>query len=1022
MPVEPGISYPRYKPVPNIQPDSKNQEGMYNETNLGFSQKDVQGRYEAVLGPLSLFAPYPHEDVQTPEPMLLNRPVTPIDEEIRAPPKNFSKLAQYVRRRIAVRNDVQHISSDDQQYLAGTIMGEVNAIWEDIRLQVDDPFLTPVENRELNRRIIVHIVTVCEELFKHYLEKARVLNARGIFSGPANMSRLKAQLALDANKFLNFLTIRRYIVSDMREGRQTKDDKTDDGFEYPKKAALPEQPAPLLSYRGLLNASRPKSKSKKYKFRTAEEDLQEMEDNLPVLDTGKLLGIISDLPDRREELEEEAELVNEEVNHKRKLRDTERFELSSREKIMLKRCGSLPQIHYGETLAEELGLDEDQRDIMSQMEYAGPYEEVEQEDDDIDENEKAQLDSMAYAAQDLAKLTMRYDEKHPEEKPDEDLPPLLQALSSTSKHDNRKEHLKRQLDELERKEQEYQKQQNIQLEEPLQPQPATVAAKMPNKMIVRTSDIRVSERVCMSSITINQYNPVYNDLVDEIDPQTVKALDKNLFLGDEIKEVYKEIMKTVPTDHLDIERGDIVEPVADYADLSKCLASATLGKKKVDRVINESLQTRHEPPWQEKGAKEWVRTPGSPPKDKKGVALLDPMTPDVAKIMDISNKIKTHDPNLPSMAMDFASRSYASWLNWWKHTITSDDYMKYLSTQESDYINTIFHFYDSEEEDDEEEMRSPSQQTAYTQRIERAREKEEQIEEMRKQKKEYEPGMWNVNSVLLGGLGKDPADEEEEDVESQHEGGLLPTRPSDTRGSQRSGTMLSLKSHNLLDRPASHIIIKNLVPRDFSRTDIAPSRLTLLTQHTDTKSTITKKSEKMLSPQDRLERVWASLQMPDAQKLDMAIKYSSHDHFENLERSIEEWERATRLVLQREELIARLEKFEREASDPNRFFDKGYRGSSVARLDEARHRSSLYRKIEVITKDVKRIVTSIEEEFGDKITFQGRPYLEKMQWDRTEMLYWLQEERKQQMLEHEARIKQLPLRMAQLEPITPTIS
>lgn len=27
-----------------------------------------------------------------------------------------------------------------------------------------------------------------------------VLNQRGIFSGPANMSRLKAQLALDANK------------------------------------------------------------------------------------------------------------------------------------------------------------------------------------------------------------------------------------------------------------------------------------------------------------------------------------------------------------------------------------------------------------------------------------------------------------------------------------------------------------------------------------------------------------------------------------------------------------------------------------------------------------------------------------------------------------------------------------------------------------------------------------------------------------------------------------------------------
>ena len=32
---------------------------------------------------------------------------------------------------------------------------------------------------------------------------------------------------------------------------------------------------------------------------------------------------------------------------------------------------------------------------------------------------------------------------------------------------------------------------------------------------------------------------------------------------------------------------------------------------------------------------------------------------------------------------------------------------------------------------------------------------------------------------------------------------------------------------------------------------------------------------------------------------------------------------------------------------------------------------------------------------------QGRPYADKMQWDRTEMLYWLQEERKQQALQFE---------------------
>lgn len=48
---------------------------------------------------------------------------------------------------------------------------------------------------------------------------------------------------------------------------------------------------------------------------------------------------------------------------------------------------------------------------------------------------------------------------------------------------------------------------------------------------------------------------------------------------------------------------------------------------------------------------------------------------------------------------------------------------------------------------------------------------------------------------------------------------------------------------------------------------------------------------------------------------------------------------------------------------------------------------------------------------------QARPYMEKMKFDRIEMLFWLQEERKENALRYEAMTKQLPLKMAQLEPI-----
>ena len=36
------------------------------------------------------------------------------------------------------------------------------------------------------------------------------------------------------------------------------------------------------------------------------------------------------------------------------------------------------------------------------------------------------------------------------------------------------------------------------------------------------------------------------------------------------------------------------------------------------------------------------------------------------------------------------------------------------------------------------------------------REKEKKIEELKQEKTKYEEGMWNVNAVLMGGLGKDP--------------------------------------------------------------------------------------------------------------------------------------------------------------------------------------------------------------------------------------------------------------------------
>lgn len=51
------------------------------------------------------------------------------------------------------------------------------------------------------------------------------------------------------------------------------------------------------------------------------------------------------------------------------------------------------------------------------------------------------------------------------------------------------------------------------------------------------------------------------------------------------------------------------------------------------------------------------------------------------------------------------------------------------------------------------------------------------------------------------------------------------------------------------------------------------------------------------------------------------------------------------------------------------------------------------------------------------LSWQGRPYEDKMKWDRTEMLHWLQEERKHNALRFESLMRQMPLKPAFLEPI-----
>ncbi|XP_045068805.1 coiled-coil domain-containing protein 87-like [Coregonus clupeaformis] len=491
---------------------------------------------------------------------------------------------------------------------------------------------------------------------------------------------------------------------------------------------------------------------------------------------------------------------------------------------------------------------------------------------------------------------------------DADFPPLIKAL--TWRRSTKLQQLTHTLQKQEKEKEEKRERCRVPLEEPEHPQGAVVNAALSHGSLARTAAARISDRVLRDTINIHTYPPVYNYLTKEVGHRggrglnSPRWLDRNLFAGEEIKEVYKELSKSKSTLYLNFDEDPMIEPALTNIRWS-------LKKKNHQRFINPQLKRQN--------------------------------------TNAMSHRKRTEIPEDQKKPEDQNSRAYTAWLQWWKTDLSVEDYLRYITNQDSDYLWAAFHLYDSGDSEDEEDERRRLLQLRRDERKKRRRQK---MEALKGQKQEYVTGLWNVNAVLLGGLWKEPELEEEEESPDEE-----------------------------ITSPKQKV---------YRRTVTVGSRL---------------------------ERIWTLLCLPDAHRLDMAIKYSSHARRDQLEKATAAWERAARLIQQRESVLARLELFEREASDPNRFFLQGYRGTSLARMDESKHRGKLNSQICSLEEVLSKILHHITDSFHDTVTYKGRPYGEKMRWDRIEMLYWLQQERRVQALERVVEGRgSLPTRLPPLNP------
>ncbi|XP_078484389.1 coiled-coil domain-containing protein 87-like isoform X2 [Ciona intestinalis] len=864
-------------------------------------------------------------DLATSDPVTPDeRPLTPINESIQTPPKSFASLSSHIRKRVHPRPHWDFISTEDQESLAAIILGEANVVWTALRKQVPDPFLMDWQNKELQRRIMVHIVTVCEQLFLYYCGHLKVLNARGVFSEAANVSRIRGQIAVDAGKYMNILAIRRHIVADIKKSFKHKHQLAKVDMDAPAITTLPSS----LSFRALMRKSRPKIE-KEHLFNMGIE-IKDMKNQMPAIDFRKTYSSLQRLiPVKR--FYSDDEMLDSDVD------DQDGGDVDVEEEGRFKRVrkwDSEPQLatNWTEEHVENASpTPHPQSRIESRATMKTPIQlkSTVRASSAPKINYKGLSDShlpiLPSPREDLM-IMMRKQRK--EETSDLDdgtnVPALIQAITRREIDDEKMRNLKKEEKSFVKAQFDHE----VAPPPPKYQQPSIKEVKLPglsnpvdgSPTIVRTSNEQISDKVELPTITLTTCGPLYNDLTGEISPSIVKELDSNLFHGQELKEVYGEIMKTVPDDHLMFDNDAVVVTPVKEIDMSKIRMKHTNTNNNQHQPINPMLKmAQTQPQWEGEG--DW-------------------------KYHQPTDSVVSHGTNHKT------SREYASWLAWWKATINTDDYLKYLSTQDSDFLGAIFHFYDSEASESVAGMSSNSA------RVKAQKEYEMKVEKIQASKEHYVRGLWNVNSVILGGLGKLPELDDDDDV-TMDEGSV----------EQRS---------NIAPSPSSGLT--------------HPS--TMMTSHVQQTGTY----------QRRFEIVWKKLQLTRDERVNIAMKYGGDGFNARLSESVAAWEKVCEFILKREKLLHELELFERDASDPKRLLQKG---SSVNRLKEAKQRSKLYKKLQNVDDIIYPLLHDIEERFSDVVSFKGRPYMDKMEYDKVEMLYWLQQERRCHSLSNNGQHEQL---------------
>ncbi|XP_005384443.1 PREDICTED: coiled-coil domain-containing protein 87 [Chinchilla lanigera] len=814
---------------------------------------ELERFYHQLLSPLSLFprrATPPEPQKHRPEAVLRWQTISLA--KLRVGP-----LCNQVAKLLASSGLTARVSPKERLRLTEVILNELKCSW---REPPAEPSLSYGNNVKLRKRLETYVLLSSEQLFLRYLHLLVTMStSRGVFTESAILTRLAASLARDCTVFLTSPKVYRCLLKDFQALLKIEQAHGNVGklrpvcppgtfkfcpIPWPHSTGFGEVPCSSLNLNYLIQLSRPPEF-----FREPELDPVKELKSIPQLKSKRHLHWLPSIRKEREIDLGSSEMVSL-PSHSvtpTSAASPPSFPLSSR----LQRAQSMPSLREGWMLADELGLPPLSTRPLTPLVLA-PESKPELTRDIVAEDLKQKIKNMNWEWTHYSPL-------------DSGLPRLLGAVTCRPAAAHRMVELQKMLKRFQ--EEEVSGQWDLQLPKspPFQPQPVTFTLKLRNQVVVQAAAVQLSDRNFLDSFHVEGAGVLYNHLAGELDSKAIEEMDVDYYVANSIKEVYKELMSCVSTNHLCFDQEPLVEAAAEK-DWSTFLSSAFLRQEKQFQIINPDL-----------------------------VGLYSQKTNTLE-----SNTEKVASFTSPQATKAWEKRSNkASWRSWWKSTLSMEDYFKHLTNQETDFLHVIFRIY---EEDVPVEAPPPVKETLEIQRPPPLIEDEEP---------DFVPGEWDWNTVL------------------QHR--LLAGSPN------------------------------------------------------------------ILSLQKRLEQLWSMLEVPNKARLDMAIKYSSNARLQQLPSLVKAWEQAMKSIQLREILLGRLEGFEQQASNPNRFFQKTDLDLSHL-LEQDQFRSYVHKQLSRMEPSLISLLEEIELIFGEPVTFKGRRYLDKMKRDKVEMLYWLQQHRRIQNL------------------------